>query len=312
MVIPIWPNTEYQRDRDPIVSTPPFPFSNCFFWLQSNMSLRVRARHGLYDNDQAIKLDAFKRLRLEHHLLEDSRDLALRRKDLIRQRITAPNFDEVHGVLLYPPKLRVFSYDAEDDNPRSPFASDPMIQYIPLVDIWLNIEDHLSPDNIPSPTEFWMEQEQIDRSVHLHRCPLYLASSMIHRIIEEAHLRRKAAAEQQKDVSSKMTVHLPPQHLSPSSTDSESSQSSSLVSPTSAVPANSAVLHHAPPSYATIVSAHAPLDGKEVATWSLRSAQQPSPPTSCQVKTPVKGIFSARYPSSLRPRGDQQPCLVPG
>ena len=35
---------------------------------------------------------------------------------------------------------------------------DPSIQYIPIVDLWLNIEDHLSEETIPSPTELWEEQ----------------------------------------------------------------------------------------------------------------------------------------------------------
>ena len=38
---------------------------------------------------------------------------------------------------------------------------DPTFQYIPLVNLWLDIDQHLSEDNIPSPVELWKEQEAI-------------------------------------------------------------------------------------------------------------------------------------------------------
>ncbi|RPD57908.1 hypothetical protein L227DRAFT_602232 [Lentinus tigrinus ALCF2SS1-6] len=41
------------------------------------------------------------------------------------------------------------------------WAHDPKVPFIPLVDLWLDLEDHLSSDNIPSPTELWKEQETI-------------------------------------------------------------------------------------------------------------------------------------------------------
>ncbi len=36
-------------------------------------------------------------------------------------------------------------------------------KFIPLVDMWLDIDNHISADTIPSPVELWKEQEQIGR-----------------------------------------------------------------------------------------------------------------------------------------------------
>ncbi|TFK84698.1 hypothetical protein K466DRAFT_496076 [Polyporus arcularius HHB13444] len=41
------------------------------------------------------------------------------------------------------------------------WAADPKVPFVPLVDLWFELEDHLSPANIPSPVELWREQETI-------------------------------------------------------------------------------------------------------------------------------------------------------
>ncbi len=41
------------------------------------------------------------------------------------------------------------------------WEEDPTFKFIPLVDLWFDLEDHLSSESIPSPVDLWMEQERI-------------------------------------------------------------------------------------------------------------------------------------------------------
>lgn len=45
------------------------------------------------------------------------------------------------------------------------WEADPKFKFIPLVDIFLELEEHLTADTIPSPTDLWAEQEAIGASV---------------------------------------------------------------------------------------------------------------------------------------------------
>ena len=47
--MPISPNTGHARGRDPLRTQPPFPFPNCYFWIESRMQLRVQAIPGGFD-----------------------------------------------------------------------------------------------------------------------------------------------------------------------------------------------------------------------------------------------------------------------
>lgn len=38
---------------------------------------------------------------------------------------------------------------------------DPRFKFIPLVDVYIELEEHLSADSIPNPDELWQEQEKI-------------------------------------------------------------------------------------------------------------------------------------------------------
>ena len=38
---------------------------------------------------------------------------------------------------------------------------DPAVPLIPLVDLWLELEEHICAEDIPSPVEWYKEEEQI-------------------------------------------------------------------------------------------------------------------------------------------------------
>ena len=51
MVMPIFPNTDYAKGREPLRANPTFPFPNCYFWICARSSLRIRVKPGGYDLD---------------------------------------------------------------------------------------------------------------------------------------------------------------------------------------------------------------------------------------------------------------------
>ena len=73
MVMPIFPNVEYAKGREPLCAKPDFPFSNCFFWIDSSMSLRIRPLPGGYDlaKDRGVELPMAAHLDLKECWTED-------------------------------------------------------------------------------------------------------------------------------------------------------------------------------------------------------------------------------------------------
>ncbi|RPD57895.1 hypothetical protein L227DRAFT_505891 [Lentinus tigrinus ALCF2SS1-6] len=223
MVMPIHPNTRYAKGRQPVQSTPQFPFPNCYFWMMSRMSLRVKIKRGadVYDNDKGATISISQHVRLMSAWRDDFfRMSSLRRAAALGSGPAAKGPPQAAGppapyhatrhspsssTPTSPPTLREYvddsrsSDDDEDsisdqsslssdqsDSPTSDddgtapilpsvppllekiidmdlfgWAHDPKVPFIPLVDLWLELEDHLSPDNIPNPAELWKEQEMI-------------------------------------------------------------------------------------------------------------------------------------------------------
>lgn len=56
--MPIAPNTQYAKGRTPITPETPFPFDNCFFWMDYDMTVRVKGRPDGYDESHAVACTA--------------------------------------------------------------------------------------------------------------------------------------------------------------------------------------------------------------------------------------------------------------
>ena len=201
MVIPIYPNTDDPKGKGHVSvrPTPTFPFSNCCFWIESRMSLRVRVdRERGYDNDRAYQLDLAQHIAFTDGFEQDFAAMS-RYQRKVAERPTSssrrfrPRRHSAHGPWV---TSSVDDMESDDDYAlddlesesqsdsggrcgRSPsptippsitdllslnlfgWDDDPSFQYIPLVDLWLDIAEHLTEDTIPSPAELWKEQEEI-------------------------------------------------------------------------------------------------------------------------------------------------------
>ncbi|KAL1945508.1 hypothetical protein VTO73DRAFT_2359 [Trametes versicolor] len=58
MCIPIFPNLNHPTGRAPLPSERPFPYGNCYHWIDESFVIRVRARPEGFDETNAIKIPA--------------------------------------------------------------------------------------------------------------------------------------------------------------------------------------------------------------------------------------------------------------
>ncbi|KAJ3017502.1 hypothetical protein NUW54_g569 [Trametes sanguinea] len=72
MVIPIYPNTFHPSgNRPPVRTYPPFPFSNCFHWIKSGVTVRVRRKATKYNDTNAYKITFQQRMQIDRTFLPD-------------------------------------------------------------------------------------------------------------------------------------------------------------------------------------------------------------------------------------------------
>ncbi|KAI0664033.1 hypothetical protein C8Q70DRAFT_215101 [Cubamyces menziesii] len=72
MVIPIYPNTYHPSGRiSPIRPERPFPFPNCYHWIDTTERIRIRRRDEPFDDSNAIKLDAGEHVMINVKFSED-------------------------------------------------------------------------------------------------------------------------------------------------------------------------------------------------------------------------------------------------
>ncbi|KAI0697407.1 hypothetical protein C8T65DRAFT_813771 [Cerioporus squamosus] len=71
MVIPIAPNVSHPRGRKAVHPTPSFPFANCFHWIESNVTVRIRVREDGFEHDGAVSLSSEEHVALMKRFEED-------------------------------------------------------------------------------------------------------------------------------------------------------------------------------------------------------------------------------------------------
>ena len=178
MVIPIFPR--YLEGRPQATPSPPFPFPNCYHWVQAGAEVRVRARPGGYDEDRAVKNTIPQHIKILRTFTNDYQRMEMNEmafKEALAIVVTSPPVDPVEIV---PPaegtgledevdaadeaSLRT-SFSASSEEPLPDifgFQRDPNVEVrIPLVDLWSDLENHLSADTITDPREFDEEARQV-------------------------------------------------------------------------------------------------------------------------------------------------------
>ncbi|KAI0669566.1 hypothetical protein C8Q78DRAFT_186147 [Trametes maxima] len=56
MVLPIHPNTRHLRGRTPVVTETPFPFPNCYHWIENYFVIRIRRKAIRYDDSTSVSV----------------------------------------------------------------------------------------------------------------------------------------------------------------------------------------------------------------------------------------------------------------
>ena len=205
MVTPIAPNTQNARGRQPVHTLTPFPFANCYHWIDNNISVRVKVRPEHFDHEHAVRIASVEHLALTESFTNDYKAIAAarrrRREEASRatpseasgsdsgsssssssrssSRPDSPNGD-AHEVEV-PSKGSVHSAAPSSSSCATTidpiFQEDifgllpnPKIGLVPLVDLWLELDEHLSEDTIPSPVGLFEEKKTIQSCVyHLTR-----------------------------------------------------------------------------------------------------------------------------------------------
>ncbi|KAI0364942.1 hypothetical protein BV20DRAFT_973755 [Pilatotrama ljubarskyi] len=195
MAIPIYPNEDHPAHRPPIRTQKPFPFRHCYHWVDNLTTVRIRRIPGLYDDAPAIKISSLQHIRMEKAFAEDcSRINAFveaRRAEAARKaeddvwrlppRSLSPASqdsrlsDELNDERdLYAPRQARSRPEKAPSGPRMntsledlfrmdifSLSHDPDTQFLPLVDLWFDLANHLSEDDIPSPLDFYEERKAI-------------------------------------------------------------------------------------------------------------------------------------------------------
>ncbi len=241
MVLPIHPNTKHAHGPEPVRPTPSFPFSNCYHWYFNTLRARVRVHKAGYNESSAIfqsSLAVNRRFEDAYHrsiaLLEkrgetstgnDSATLSIPTSGLDLDSSEVHMLSELyrrlavkHGLLTSMSPEDSY-YDSDDDGGSDDLFGwdpDPATALLPLLDAWIDIADHISEDEIPSPVDFDSEiRETIE---YVSRRSLAHATLTPDRIIKRGLVRyassEKAAPTAKPATSGGGSEDAPPPHLS--------------------------------------------------------------------------------------------------
>ena len=224
MVAPIAPNT-FQGRRS-VQSSTPFPFPNCYHWIKTEAFIRVKARPEKFDYAQAVRLTSLEHLELVTSFTGDFACIAdfKRRKRDEEAAAAGITFNSDSGDSHSEPEPKSAS-DSEscqsderpdDSHTASSVSSattvfdsllqedifgwnpNPNFGLMPLVDLWFELDEHLTPDTIPSPLDLYEEEKTIRSCVFsspiytlyfVSRRPFRVESSSVHARGEDVNLR---------------------------------------------------------------------------------------------------------------------------
>ncbi|KAI0629493.1 hypothetical protein C8Q77DRAFT_1140662 [Trametes polyzona] len=159
MAIPISPNLHHPGGRAPVRTLTPFPFGNCYHWAENMLTVRVRRNFDLYDDSAAVRVSAAEHVRIDELLWSDS--------NRVDEYLEAKETEAPHARTV--PLLASPSSEHSRLSDRSYENEEEEEECFPLVDLWFDLDHHLSEDNIPDPSELYKECDMVKRIVRTAR-----------------------------------------------------------------------------------------------------------------------------------------------
>ncbi|EIW61339.1 uncharacterized protein TRAVEDRAFT_44156 [Trametes versicolor FP-101664 SS1] len=159
----IYPNTSHPGIRALVQCITPFPFDDCYHWLENMTTVRLRRKADLFDEDNAVQVEVMQHVVMKRRFGEDvQRSVPLKTAQKAReplQSVPRPNT----CVLLHLPDTSEADMEAQALLCKGILclAHGPTAERLPLVDLWLELTDHLTADIIPSPLELYKEVNAI-------------------------------------------------------------------------------------------------------------------------------------------------------
>ncbi|PIL33730.1 hypothetical protein GSI_04355 [Ganoderma sinense ZZ0214-1] len=161
MCVPIFPNEAHPAGRTSARPATPFPYDNCYHWAGLDLDVRVRAREEGFDKTHATRLPAGEQIDMDTQLRRDL-GRAKRTRLAREQAASVPPSDHPSALesLSPPPGSEVPAHVVASDEadifePPEDFE-DP--EYMPLVDLWLNLVDNLKQEDIGDPVDLYRER----------------------------------------------------------------------------------------------------------------------------------------------------------
>ncbi len=197
MCIPIFPNTNHPTSRDPVHPEQPFPYGNCYHWIDTEVRIRVRGRPEGFDETNAVRISGKTQILLSYMFTPDylraMADVELAQKKALEaeqadaQTASIPKSsmdiprDVPHEVAISRSQegngdaaSLSSSWSRSSRSARGPMSSvddimrmdiftgpDEDLDLVPLVDLWPDLTDNLKEEDIPSPLELYGEIKTI-------------------------------------------------------------------------------------------------------------------------------------------------------
>ena len=196
MVTPIAPNASHGRRA--VNPATPFPFPNCYHWIDNRTSVRIKVRPEDYDHARVVRLDSREHIALGKSFADDYVRIAenrrRRREEAASKSALSPcSNDSKSGSESEPGSTSDSDSDSDSESSKhdeqrscassglaSSYATtvdsvlkedifgwdpDPNVGRIPLVDLWFELDEHLTADTIPSPVGLYEEKRTIQSYV---------------------------------------------------------------------------------------------------------------------------------------------------
>ncbi|KAH9846476.1 hypothetical protein C2E23DRAFT_743973 [Lenzites betulinus] len=161
MAIPIYPNTHHPCGRPPVQTKTPFPFANCYHWYENKATVRLRRMEDQYDDCNAVQITSMQHVKIVRHFEND-----LQRARAFHSEEASPlaGTGGVHSSSpsTTTPALNLeTSFDGLLGMDIFGLAHDKTAEFLPLVDLWFELDEHLTANTIPTPLDFYEEVETI-------------------------------------------------------------------------------------------------------------------------------------------------------